>query len=264
VRRHPEVRRLVSEFALSSMAEGFGAQTVILVGQDGAGRLGSVATRLAPSWNLLDPVAFETVGRLWRSLADSDSGDRSSELTALDGAWLLVCRSSTGSLTTATAVVRNRPFSSAEQATIERILRSVAVALRGEIDPALLSRLEVEVSRSPTTANAMVRLAAVEAMPAGNSEAAGCRHARAEDPDMVMAVARAAAELCGGTIEVTFAGQTRVTDAAAQHLVTVVVLQDADGPLFGLAVTDVNSDSGPAQAVFNAAGVVGLPWPVAP
>lgn len=259
VRRHPEVRRLVSELALSSLAEGFGAQTVILVGQDSDGRLSSVATRLAPSWNALDPVSFETVGRLYQSIAADENDCQSdgpcglsSEQIQLDGASLLICRSSAGTLVTSTAVVRSAPFSDAEQATIGRILRSVAVALHGETDPALLRRLEVELAFSEgSSAVAEVRLDGIDG--------GASRSALAEGVDPVLVVAQAAAQLCSESIEVSFAGQTNFEDGPTTHVVTVVVIHDGVGPLFGLAVTNSESATGPAEAVLNAAGVVGLP-----
>lgn len=262
VRRHPEVRRLVSELALASMAEGFGAQSVILVSKDSDGRLSSVATRLAPSWHLLDPVAFETVGRLYQALATPDDGDvsdhpcgLSSEQVSLDGAALLVCRSSSGSLVTATAVVRGVAFDANEQATIGRILRSVAVALQGETDTRLLQRLSVELATPRTSAPGDRSVAHVTLAGNGQSE---LREGLAEHDDPVTAVAAAAARACAESLEVSFAGQTRFQDGPSTHVVTVVVLQDGNGPLFGLSVTEPASTTGPAEAVLNAAGVIGL------
>jgi hypothetical protein len=40
--------------------------------------------------------------------------------------------------------------------------------------------------------------------------------------------------------------------------VTVVVVTDGEGPLFGLSVTDPSSGTGPVQAVFNAARAAGV------
>ncbi len=244
------------------MAEGFGAQSVVLVSKDPDGRLSSVATRLATSWHLLDPVAFETVGRLYQALAEPDDGDisdhpcgLSSEQVSLDGASLLVCRSSSGSLVTATAILRGVPFDANEQATIGRILRSVAVALQGETDTVLLQRLSVELATPRTSAPGDHSVAHVRL--AGDGQTA-VREGLAEHEDAVTAVAAAAARACADWLEVTFAGQTRFQDGPSTHVVTVVVLQDGNGPLLGLSVTEPASTTGPAEAVLNAAGVIGL------
>ncbi len=256
VRRHPEVRRLVSELALSAMADGFGAQTVLLVSQDADGRLSSMATRLAPNWNLLDAVAFETVGRLYQALGrvTDDQGRPSCALSsdevAVEGSSVLVCRSAETSLVTATAVVRSSPFTPSERETIGRILRSVAVAFHGQTDPELLRRVAVEVEEIDGEWIAEVRL--------GASDDAPARSGRHVDADRTTAVAVAAASACSPLLEVTFAGETDVADGPVNHTVTVVVLQDGGGPLFGLAVTDPASSTGAAEAVLNAAGVIGL------
>ncbi|MDA3040198.1 MAG: hypothetical protein O3C27_11870 [Actinomycetota bacterium] len=261
VRRHPEMRRLVSELALGSMAEGFGAQSAVLVSRDGDGRLSSVAARLAPNWNLLDPVSFETVGRLYQALVEepgpNTSGNScrlSSEQFTLEGASILVCRSSSGSVVTATAIVRREAFSDNEEATIGRIVRSVAIALRGETDARLLQRLTVELATPLVSSQDDQSVAHVTLTHDGSSPV---REGLAEDPDPVSAVAIAAARACSDSLAVTFVGQIRFQDGPSAHVVTVVVLRDRNGPLFGLSITDPTSQTGPAEAVLNAAGVTG-------
>jgi hypothetical protein len=244
VRRDPEVRRLVSGLALDSLADGFGADAVVLVSRDEDNELASVSSRLPASWESLEAVPFETIGRLWSALDDDDMLDEQ-QTTLGEGVSLLLCRSNVQRHVTATAVLRSRPFDDNEIQTISRLVRSVAHAIHG--DAALPSETSIRVltRESEDGLLADVRL----------GDEHGRRNAAAVGDDAVSAVAHAAAELCDAALTVSFAGQTTVL----KSLVTIVILlDDSGGPLLGLAVTDTAAATGPVEAVFRAARVVNL------
>ncbi|MFT7648241.1 MAG: hypothetical protein ACI8Y4_002992 [Candidatus Poriferisodalaceae bacterium] len=258
LRRGPEVRSLITGMALDSLVDGFGAETALIAARDDAGGLAAVGARLPANWNTLSEVAFETVGRLWAVLGESnqavsgqaDSGQavldaRASddfEQVEMDGAFLLVCRCATASRPIAAAMLRGTRFSSQEERTIARLIRSVALALYSDVALPSDAAIRVLTRAADDGVLADVRV--------GDSN--DRRNAAAVADDAVTAVARASAELCDAALSVKFVGQTRVHSS----LVTVVVLDDADGgPLFGLAVTDPASTTGPVEAVFSAAAV---------
>jgi hypothetical protein len=69
-----------------------------------------------------------------------------------------------------------------------------------------------------------------------------------------LAVARSAAKLCRGSVEVSFAGRTELEGTA----VTIVVVNDEhDAPFLGLAITGPDEETGPVEAVFSAVGALG-------
>lgn len=240
VRRDPEVRKLVTELALDALADGFGADMALIVGRDDDGGLASVSPRLPASWNTLDSIAFETVGRLW-SLLEHESGEMADQRT-LGPQSLLTVRCDSATRPLAAGLLRPSPFDPDEERIISRLVRSVAVALYSDNEMPSESAIRVLTRGSNDRILADVRI--------GDTD--DRRNAAAVADDPVTAVARASAELCDAALTVTFAGQTRVHSS----LVTVVVLGDAvGGPLFGLAVTDPASSSGPAEAVFSAAKV---------
>ena len=247
IRRDPEVRRLVTELALESLAAGFGADGALIVARDEDGELASVSSRLPSGWNTLEPTAFESVGRLWQLLGDSSATVDSEvqmpvEQIDVDGTSLLLCQCSAGSSPMAAAVLRSRPFDQQEQQTVYRLVESVAVALHGDTAPPADAQIRVLTREAGEGVLADVRV----------DDGTDRRNAASVAADQVTAVARAAAELCDAALSVEFAGQSRIQSC----LVTVVTLTDElGGPLFGLAVSDPASATGPVEAVFSAAGV---------
>lgn len=258
VRRDPEVRKLVTELALESLAAGFGADGALIVTRDGEGELASVSSRLPPGWNTLEATAFECVGRLWKLLGDPPDSlgfDRSAgasdesaqaqlpvEQVTVGATSVLLCQCSAGSSPMAAAVLRSTPFDQREQQTVYRLVESVAVALHGDTSPPADAQIRVLTREAGEGVLADVRV----------DDGSDRRNAASVAADQVTAVARAAAELCDTALSVEFAGQSRIQSC----LVTVVTLTDElGGPLFGLAVSDPASSTGPVEAVFSAASV---------
>lgn len=257
VRRDPEVRKLVTELALESLAAGFGADGALIVARDADGELASVSSRLPSGWNTLEATAFESVGRLWKLLeepaslrpdqADEAVGTSFSaqipvEQITVGATSLLLCRCMAGSSPMAAAVLRSTPFDQREQQTVYRLVESVAVALHGDTSPPADAQIRVLTREAGEGILADVRV----------DDGSDRRNAASVAADQVTAVARAAAELCDTALSVEFAGQSRIQSC----LVTVVTLTDElGGPLFGLAVSDPASSTGPVEAVFSAASV---------
>ncbi len=257
VRRDPEVRRLVTELALESLAAGFSADGALIVARDGEGELASVSSRLPSGWNTLEATAFESVGRLWKLLEDSPttsgsdvientiggtSGQTPVEQVKVGATSVLLCQCSAGSQPMAAAVLRSTPFDQREQQTVYRLVESVAVALHGDTSPPADAQIRVLTREAGEGVLADVRV----------DDGTDRRNAASVAADPVTAVARAAAELCDAALSVEFAGQSRIQSC----LVTVVTLTDElGGPLFGLAVSDPASSTGPVEAVFSAASV---------
>ncbi len=241
VRNTPEVRRLATELALTALAEGFQADGVVVVSRSGPGRSATVASKLPEGWSGLDGEGFELAGRLWAALDDVDFDFAQ---TSLDGRQMLICRQDSSQGPIAAAIVRSRPFDQDDERLVARLVRSVSLAVNGASEVPGGASIRVLVKAGGDGVLADVRLV-------GPSDR---RHAAAVGPDEVAAVAAAAAELCDVSLDVVFAGRTRIQNQD----VTIVVVTDGSGPLFGLAVTDPSSDSGAVQAVFEAARAAGV------
>ncbi len=240
VRRSPEVRGMVTELAISSIAAAFRSEGVVIARRDGAGKLATIASKVPASWSGVDPLMFEVCGRLWTQL---DSGEDGQIQDEVGGYSFLLCRQSSSDGPMAAAVIRDRPFGQNEVQTIGRLVRSIGSALGESLLIPPDSTIRVLSQESSDGVLADVRL--------GSSD--DRRHGAAVAEDAPTAIAHAAAEICDIDFDVQFVGQAMVED----QLVTMVVLGDHfGGPLFGLAVTDVSSSTGPAEAVFGAARVI--------
>ncbi len=246
-RRAPEVRRLVIDLAVEALSHSFGALGVLLARRetDGDHRI-ELASTMPARWSLDEPTGFEIVGRLW-GLIDRHGDD---EVVDVDDVSGLFTSAEVGTSRLAAALVRAVPFDDDERRVIGRLLNSVARAFDPSDALPEGAALRVLVRPSAEGSLADVRL----------SNHRGRRHAGSVAATAERAVAQAAAELCDLALRVRFAGTTTVGD----NLVTVVVVEEADGgPLFGLAVTDRSSASGPAEATFAAAASIGAaPYPL--
>jgi len=240
LRKAPEVRQMVSELALQALSESFDTLGVLLVRCDVDQPLAAVTSRIPEEWSIDEPVGFEISGRLWGALNKAEDGH---EQFGIAGSHLLVTRQSMGTSVVGAAVLRTEEFDSSEVGIVERLLRSVATALGSGSPIPEGASLRVLVQPSGEGVLADVRL--------GND--GDRRHAASVASDSERAVAQAAAELCDLPLSVRFAGKT-VIDNSIVNL--VVVDEPAGGPLFGLAITDQSSASGPAEATFAAASVV--------
>ena len=144
----------------------------------------------------------------------------------------------------AAAVVRGRPFTAAEEATLARLFRSVAVALGptgSSLPPGAAVTASARCDGTRWRAETVI-------------EARGKRRrAFADAGDRELAVARAAAKLCRQPVEVSFAGRTEMEGTA----VTLVVVNDEQqNPYLGLAVTEPDNKGGAVEAVFSAVGAM--------
>lgn len=246
IRSTPQVRRLATELALSALADGFAADGVIVVSRAAStsevdGRAtATVASRLPEGWSGFDAEGFEVAGRLWQAL---DNPQLEFEQVSLGEQHLLICRQESAAGPLAAAIVRGRPFGHAEQRLVARLVRSVALAVNGGREVPSTASIRVLAKSADDGVLADVRLI-------GPGDR---RHAAAVGTDEVTAVAAAAAELCNSSLSVVFAGRARVQS----EVVTVVVVTDGEGPLFGLSVTDPTSGTGAVEAVFNAAVAAG-------
>ncbi len=240
IRSTPEVRKLATALALTALAEGFSAEGVVVVSRAVEGTLATVASRLPEGWSGLDAAGFEVAGRLWSALGDPSL---EFEQLPLGDLSLLICRQESAAGPIAAAMVRPEAFDDQEQRLVARLVRSVALAVNGGREVPADASIRVLAKTADDGVLADVRLV-------GPGDR---RHAAAVGPDEVSATAAAAAELCDLSLSVVFAGRTRVQ---AQD-VTVVVVTDGDGPLFGLSVTEPSSGTGAVQAVFNAAVAAG-------
>lgn len=264
----PRVRQFVVDTALAVIAEGFDADAVVVVRREGADHPPVVSSRIPPSWDEASGFTFELFGQLWRLLeasgptsgatagggagtgvGDDQCGDHGAGAIRVGPhhGWIGRRRSAAGELVA--AVVRARPFTPADQATLSRVLHSVAVAV-GARPLEISRRLSATVTPDGDGWRAEVAVAA-----AGRA-APGCAgFATADGPEL--AVARAAARLGRPPYDVAFAGRTQVD----QVTVTIVVVNAPDGsPLLGLAVSDDDGPRGPAEAVLSAMAAAG-DWP---
>ncbi|MEM7341524.1 MAG: hypothetical protein AAF467_22925 [Actinomycetota bacterium] len=251
------VRRFVTEMALGAIADGFGAEAVAIVRLD-TDCEPAVSSRVPPSWVQSSRLTFELYGHLWRLLETRGTtlhsdGPHDRDATEAHGqidlagrpTWLGWQATVHGDL--AAAVVRSESFSEPERVTLNRIVRSVAVALgtSGQIVPpgtGLAARVWPRGTRWRAEA-------AVDA----NGKR---RKAFADAGSAPEAVAVAAAKLCRVPVEVMFAGRTELDGVA---VTLVVVVDDADAPYLGLSVTDPDDAVGAMEAVFSAVAVMGGP-----
>lgn len=276
----PRVRQFVADTAAGFIAEGFDAEAVVLARRESHDRHTLVSSRIPPSWDDSSAITFELFGQLWRLLDRSVPPGPWAEQISLAGhhGWMGRQPSVNGDLVA--AVVRTRPFSDEEETTLSRVIRSVAVAI-GPNEPILPPGTRLSVSVEPEGAGwrAEVSLAGARGdldrrtrgsgdhepdprpdqgarQGAGESGASDGvrRRGTACDPRRELAVARAAAQLCGVPCHVAFAGRTSLEDST----VTIVVVNDRDGsPLLGLSMSEHDSCSGPAEAVLAAMAAVG-------
>ncbi len=128
IRSTPEVRKLATSLALTALAEGFGAEGVVVVSRAVAGSLATVASRLPEGWSGLDAEGFELAGRLWAALGNPDLEFEQLELGELH---LLICRQQSAAGPLAAAMVRPSAFDDQEQRLVARLVRSVALAVNG-------------------------------------------------------------------------------------------------------------------------------------
>lgn len=249
----------MTETALSAIAEGFGAEAVAIARLDDEGQP-VVSSRVPPSWEESASLTFELYGQLWGLLerrglpADARPprrGRRSHEAELATyhqvelghrPTWLGWHTTASGDL--AAAVVRGRPFSDEEQATLSRLVRSVAVAISiGQ------SNLPARGSRTALVRQDGDRWRAEAIVEADGKR----RRAFADAATAELAVARAAAKLCRVPAEVSFAGRTELDGSS----VTLVVVHDAqNAPFLGLAVTESDDQAGAVEAVFSAVAVM--------
>lgn len=255
----PRVRQFVTEIALGAIADGFGAEAVAIARLDDDDHP-VVASRIPPSWGESPSLTFELYGQLWGLLErrglllDTRHSRRPRRTNELESAtyhqiqlghrptWLGWHPTASGDL--AAAVVRREPFTEAEQATLSRLVRSVAVAIgikRSSLPPDAGMSALIRRDGDRWRAEAVV-------------EAEGKRRRAFADADTSeLAVARAAAKLCRVPTEVSFAGRTELDGTA----VTLVVVQDAqNAPFLGLAVTEPDDQAGAVEAVFSAVSVM--------
>ncbi|MCP4223503.1 MAG: hypothetical protein GY773_09200, partial [Actinomycetia bacterium] len=141
----PRVRQFVTDTALGVIAEGFGAEAVAIARLDETGQP-VVSSRLPPSWEESSSMTFELYGQLWGLLEHGGTPRRGHEAgqsrrlrppSATSShreirlgrfpTWIGWQATANGEL--AAAVVRSESFSQAEQATLARLIRSVAVAI---------------------------------------------------------------------------------------------------------------------------------------
>lgn len=264
--RSTELRSFVVDTALAVVADAFELDGLVVAGGAGSPSSRFLATRLPPSWSAGSPVLFELYGRLHAALVP-DGPDQRSEFRGRphpspDGpglrnqgastwqasigshrAWLV--RIERADHPVVAAAVRRAPFSPPESQALATVLGSLASALSGdrsdvERRAVLRSSLSVSVDRNESGATAIVGLTGPE----------GQRSASAVGPDVVTAVARAAADVCQPPRHVRFAGASAVDD----HAVTIVIVGDGEGRLgLGFAVGPGDDAAGAAEAVLTAA-----------
>ncbi|MFV0257041.1 MAG: hypothetical protein ACK5PP_01140 [Acidimicrobiales bacterium] len=239
---------------MAAIADSFGAEAAVIARRDAAAPA-SVALRVPPSWGETPELAFEVYGRLWRLLDDVavagaaqgpvPGGNRRQELGRIGRyqVWFGAQQASGSHL--AAAVARSHPFTTEETATLTRLVRSVAVAVGSErtpFDRGIVTRLVAEPpDRSPFPGVAVVQLTRTRH---GRARSAEARAATVE-----LATAMAAASACGHDGLVRFAGRTELDGS----LVTLVLMSDRSGsPLLGLAVSAVDDELGPVEAVWSA------------
>lgn len=250
----PKIRQFVAETALTVIADGFGAEVVVICRRERAGEPTMVTSRIPPSWHE-STLTFELFGQLW-SLLDNGKKAETVEVGRVNGpppgrtmsierhhAWLGRQPTADGSL--AAAVVRDREFTVSERVTLNRLVRSVAVAVGVEREPLSPGTdVSVVVKAFGRQRRSEVRL---------TMDGRTCR-AKATGETAELAVARAAAKLAPELGGVSFSGRT-VVDGTT---VSIVVAHDHLGsPLLGLSVSPEPDRIGTVEAVFSAAVIAG-------
>lgn len=260
-RSSPRVRRFVADLALEAIASSFDAEAVLLVRRDDDRPSSVICTRVPPSWQDRPGLEFEMQGRLWGELADRQAGLgrplRPRSYSALvDGKHAWFGRRPLPDGVLAAAVVRGRPFTSAEETALARVVRSVAGAI-GDPSPG-----PPDGTRLSVTAGSAGDGAGRDGDGEGErwsarvllEEPEGRRSATGRGPTRESATAAAALALSGVEAEIGFAGQAEVDGL----VVSIVIVDPSDGlgapaaPLLGVAVSDRRS--GPAEAVMAALG----------
>ena len=256
----PRVREFVTETALGVIADGLRAEAVAIARLDELGQP-VVSSRLPPSWEESSSLTFELYGQLWglldrRGLPSrghdlgrarthrSSTGTSSHREISLGGlpTWIGWQATANGEL--AAAVVRREAFSPAEQSTLARLIRSVAVAIG-----TTRSSLPPDAGLTAATQHRDGRWRAEVVI----DDRGKRRRAIAEAETGELAIARSAAKLCRPQVEVSFAGRTELDGTA----VTIVVVNDEhNAPFLGLAVTDPEQETGAVEAVFSAVGAL--------
>lgn len=241
-RNSPEVRRIVAELAVDTMASAFAADGVLMARLGADGEVDPLQTRLAGTWAPSDPLGFEVNGRLWNCLTERTSVQGQVPIGRLN---VLFARHKIGPVVIATAVVRSRPFERSEQEQLAGLLRSAARATEVEASLPTASNVSINVlADQDNTHSAVVDLVIDRVTHTGRGKA-GTADA---------ATALATIDMLGLDAELRFSGSTSVD---GDH-VTIVVLNGGSGTVFGLAVTGPDSSNGPVEATFSAAVSAGL------
>lgn len=237
-RNSPEVRRIVAELAVDTMSSAFSADGVLMARLGADGRVDPLQTRLAGTWAPSDPLGFEVNGRLWNCLTERTSVQGQVPVGRLH---VLFARHKIGAVVIASAVVRSREFSRAEQDQLAGLIRSAARATEVEESLPETSRLRVETqSGGKASVELEVDGKTLHGSGTGNTDDA--------------AVANATIAMFDLDVDLRFAGSTVVD---GDH-VTIVVLNGGSGTVFGLAVTGADSERGAVEATFSAAISAGL------
>lgn len=248
------VRRAVAETALSTMAESFGADTVVICRRDRNGVPSVITSRVEAGWRS-STLAYEVFGQLWNLLANPRredpvevgriNGPPPGRTMAIEDRYVWLGRQPTAEGALVAAVVRRRRFTAAERVTLTRLVRSVAVAVGAGREPfADETEIAVVVKAFGRQRRSEVRIAC------GPQR---CR-AKATGETAELAVARAAAKLAPELGGVTYAGRVH----AEGQTVSVVVAHDHLGsPLLGLSTAGGADRVGLVEAVFSAAAVAG-------
>lgn len=236
-RNSPEVRRIVAELAVDTMSAAFAADGVLMARLGADGDVDPLHTRLSSTWAPSDPLGFEVNGRLWNCLTERTSVQGQVPVGRLH---VLFARHKIGAVVIATAVVRSRKFTKAEQQQLAGLIRSAARATEVDTGFPEASALRLDISR-PTNGEAL----ATAALDIDGKQRTGKGTGDTADA----AASRAALAMLDVPLELRFAGSTQVED----DRVTIVVLNGDAGTVFGLAVTDMTSVSGPVEATYSAA-----------
>ncbi len=280
--RATKVRTFVVDTALATLAEAFGLDGVVLATRpaamselDGEHQTPTfLAATLPPSWSSDSKLLFEIYGNLWRVLRDDlpESADGSDpETNGAAGSephggigcettigchkvWM--ARMDYGSQPVAVVAIREQSFSEPERVALAEVLGSVVLA-SAEGEERFAARQVIEqgtaASLKSEGADVLAEVTAdwplapkpetIDAMPRRTGVG------RAADP--VTAVARAAVKACRPRCELTFAGASELDES----VVSIVMIRDANQVLrLGYAVRQKGDFTGPAEAVFTAAG----------
>lgn len=286
--RATKVRSFVVDTALATLSEAFGLDGVVLATRPVAlGELDAdhqtptfLASTLPPSWSSDSQLLFEVYGNLWRVLRDdereasTDSLGRSTlagngqtadvgQQTTIGRHAVWLSRMDDGTQPVAVVAIREQPFSGPETYALAEVLGSVVLAC-AEGDERLAARqiIERETAASLKSEGADVLAEVTATWPLAQErepvdtasrpiESLPRRSGVGRAADPVTAVARAAVKACRPRCELTFAGASELDDS----IVSIVMIRDASQNLrLGYAVRQKGDFTGPAEAVFTAAG----------